>query len=62
MLFFVDQWFDDTQMLAHVSSKELKWLGVGTAEEQQRLLKIVRYARRRGVEIHTEPKTTLPSL
>ena len=41
---------------------DLKWLGVGTSEEQHRLLRLVRHARRRGVEINVESKTTLPSL
>lgn len=49
------------KMLAYVSSKELKWLGVGTADEQRRLMKIVKHARRRGVEIHVET-VALPSL
>ena len=53
-------------MLAHVSRKELKWLGVGTPEEQTRLLKIVKHARRKGVEIHLHDSsgtaTTLPAL
>ena len=51
------------KMLAYVSKKELKWLGVGTAAEQARLLKIVKHARRKGVEIHlNHASTTLPAL
>jgi hypothetical protein len=47
-------------MLTHVSAQDLHWLGVGTAAEQNRLLAIVRHARRRGVNIHlaSEANTT----
>ena len=49
------------QMLSYVSSKELRWLGVGTNDEQQRLMKIVKHARRKGVEINID-SCALPAL
>jgi len=48
-------------MLSYVSSKELRWLGVGTNDEQQRLMKIVKHARRKGVEINID-SCALPAL